>query len=274
MVPCCCPPSGHGRREPDRCRGPCNASAVAMYSAVSLSFSNNRSPPASTPGPWYLIHFQKSKCVCTALLVKKTTGGTAPGPGSSKALNQVRTERSLRTSLASQPCRRPWCVTVMSSPQNTKNHCHSSDPSAAACHQSELCHNATLVAPGVRSGSPHQHRAPAKEQRHRSTSILQGVAYLRRQVVLAGTFRVMNVTTCTRVPASRRSPSDGRDRANTRLSQCSKQAPLLTPTDMDRHVTVLPCYDQDGRARAHREPHSPNAPKSKSFAAVNAGGRV
>jgi hypothetical protein len=31
--------------------------------------------------PLYLIRIQKSRCVCTALLVKKTAGGTAPGHG-------------------------------------------------------------------------------------------------------------------------------------------------------------------------------------------------
>jgi len=49
----------------------------------------NRFPPAFTPGQWCLIHFPKSKCVCTALLVKKTIGGTAPWPGSLKAPDRI-----------------------------------------------------------------------------------------------------------------------------------------------------------------------------------------
>jgi len=56
--------------------------------------------------------------------------------------------------------------------------------------------------------------------------------------------------------------------AKTGLKQCSKQAPLLTPDDLDCHVTLM---DKPG---AHREPRSPNVLKSKPFAAVNAGGRV
>jgi hypothetical protein len=39
---------------------------------------------------------------------------------------------------------------VTSSSQNTEGNYHSSDLFAAACHQSDLCHNVTLVAPGVR----------------------------------------------------------------------------------------------------------------------------
>jgi hypothetical protein len=39
----------------------------------------------------HLIHFQKSKCVCIALRVKKITGGTAPGLGSLKAPDGIET---------------------------------------------------------------------------------------------------------------------------------------------------------------------------------------
>jgi hypothetical protein len=73
------------------CRHPRTASRAT--SSFGVQPPVDQFPRVSTPGPWYLIRFQKSKCVCTALLVKNTTGGTAPGPGSSKALNQVRTER-------------------------------------------------------------------------------------------------------------------------------------------------------------------------------------
>jgi hypothetical protein len=51
----------------------------------------NLFPPASTPGPWYFIHFQKSNYVCTALLVKKITGGTAPRLGLLKAPDGIET---------------------------------------------------------------------------------------------------------------------------------------------------------------------------------------
>jgi len=48
----------------------------------------NQFPPVCTPKPWYLIRFQRSRCACAALLVKKITGGTAPGLGWSKALDR------------------------------------------------------------------------------------------------------------------------------------------------------------------------------------------
>ena len=78
-------------RSTQSCRYPRTTSRATSSSDARPR--GNRFQPASTPGPWCLIHFQKSECVCTALLVKKTTGGTAPGPWSWKALNQVRTER-------------------------------------------------------------------------------------------------------------------------------------------------------------------------------------
>jgi hypothetical protein len=50
---------------------------------------DNRFPPASTLEQWCLIHFQEFRCACTALLVEKTTGGTALWSGSLKGPTEL-----------------------------------------------------------------------------------------------------------------------------------------------------------------------------------------
>jgi hypothetical protein len=53
--------------------------------------TGNRFPPPSTPGPWCLLHIEKSKRVCTVPLVRKITGGIAPRPEALKAPDRIET---------------------------------------------------------------------------------------------------------------------------------------------------------------------------------------